>query len=231
MSYIIWLKQGGVLKRFSIQQFVDRVPIKFPRLPIKKDNYGNIACSLDDCYSLLLKEGIALERDYSFRGSRRPREVVSDRVFERMPKEKVTGFVTLIHSTLKKIRSLLQGTPLTCCVQVTEEFNNYKDFNTVYIRPENMGSPGPETVYHSLIITGCGILDGVEYVEVRNNFGSRWGLHGKGKVALSSIHDVQCPIVPSPKVEELGRGKRKRKPLQGLEKTGGKRRAQAPLAQ
>lgn len=46
---------------------------------------------------------------------------------------------------------------------------------------------------HSVLITGWGIKNGVEYYEVKNHWGDEWGDHGYAKVRRDLVYRLAYP--------------------------------------
>ena len=92
-------------------------------------------------------------------------------------------------------KEIMCNGPVLSRILVTEEFKKwtkdltlpYEDVFPVFIPTTPTSPRPPNTSPHAIVITGWGNLYGVEYWEVRNTYGTKFGINGYMWIAVSTL--------------------------------------------
>jgi cathepsin X len=77
------------------------------------------------------------------------------------------------------MQEIYQRGPISCGIAVTYEMENYK--SGIFI-----DKTGFVDINHEVSIVGFGEEDGIKFWEVRNSWGSEWGMEGFMKIVRGS---------------------------------------------
>eukprot|EP00689_Sawyeria_marylandensis_P001763 EC822375.1.p1 GENE.EC822375.1~~EC822375.1.p1 ORF type:complete len:197 (+),score=90.94 EC822375.1:3-593(+) len=76
------------------------------------------------------------------------------------------------------MNEIYENGPISVAFMVYDDLVNYKEGIYRHVKLNNENDPIFENANHAVLITGWGVQNGVKYWEVKNSWGSDWGIGG-----------------------------------------------------